>query len=71
MGNSTHLCASPTPTVNGCDLTPPTRTQTSEQEYSDLIFSDTRPSTTYSNNTTKNFLRGNRLNSFSGLAEHA
>jgi len=28
----THPCRSPTPTVNGCDLTPPTRTQTSEQE---------------------------------------
>jgi len=28
--DSTHLCWSPTPTVNGRDLTLPTRTQTSE-----------------------------------------
>jgi len=26
-------CCSPTPTVNGCDWTPPTRKQTCEQEY--------------------------------------
>jgi len=35
-GDNTHPCLRPTPTVNGCDLTPPTWTQTSEQEYSDL-----------------------------------
>ena len=34
-----------TPTVNGCDLTPSTRTETSEQEYSDLTASNRRPST--------------------------
>jgi len=32
-GDSTHPCQSPTPTVNGRDLTLTTRTQTSEQEY--------------------------------------
>jgi len=31
-GDSTHPCLSPAPTVSGCDLTPPTRTQTSEQD---------------------------------------
>ena len=46
IADSTHPCRqSPTPTVNGCDLTPPTRTQTSEQEYSDLTASNRRPST--------------------------
>ena len=30
-GDSTNPCRSPTPTVNGCDLTAPTRSQTSEQ----------------------------------------
>jgi len=35
-GDSTHPCRNPTPTVNRRDLTLPTRTQTSEQECSDL-----------------------------------
>jgi len=35
-GDSTHHHRSPTPTVDGCDLTPRTQTQTSEQEYSDV-----------------------------------
>jgi len=30
---------SPTPTMKGCDLTPPTRTQTYEQEHRDLMAS--------------------------------
>jgi len=34
--DSTHPCRSAKSTVNGWDLTPPTRTQTSEQEYIDL-----------------------------------
>ena len=34
-GDNAHPCRSPTPTVNGCGLTPPTRTQLPEQEYSD------------------------------------
>jgi len=33
-GDSTQSCRSQTPTVNGCNLTPPTWTQTSELEYS-------------------------------------
>jgi len=45
-GDSTPLCRSPTLTVNGCDLTPPTRTQTFEQENSYLA-SNRRPSTPY------------------------
>jgi len=35
-GESTHLCRSPTPMVNGRDLTLLTRTQTSDEEYSYL-----------------------------------
>jgi len=34
---STHPCWSSMPTVNGCDVTTLTQTQTSEQEYTDLI----------------------------------
>ena len=34
-GDGPQLCRSPTPTVCGRDLTHPTRTQPSEQEYSD------------------------------------
>ena len=44
-GDNTHRCLSPTPTVNGRDLTSPTQTQTSEQEYSDLTTSNRRPPT--------------------------
>jgi len=32
-----HTLVGATPTVNGCDLSPPTRTQTSEQEYNELM----------------------------------
>ena len=31
-GDSTHHCRSPTPTLNGCDLSPSTEKQSSEQE---------------------------------------
>ena len=41
-GESTRPCRSPTPTVNSCDLTPEKRTQTFEQEYSDLTTSNKR-----------------------------
>ena len=37
--------------MKGCDWTPPTRTQTSVQEYSGLNVSSRRPSTKYSRNT--------------------
>jgi len=51
-GDSTHHCQSPTVTVNGCNLTLPTWTQTSEQKCSDLTASSNRqPSTPYSRNT--------------------
>jgi len=43
-GDSTHRCRSPTLTVNGRDLTLPSRTQTPEQEYR-------RPSTPCLRNT--------------------
>jgi len=53
--DSTRPCRSPTPTANGCDLTPPTRTQTSEQKYNDLATSNRRPSTPHSRNTPRSF----------------
>ena len=53
--DSTHPCRSPTPTVNRRDLTFPTRTQTSEQECSDLTTSD---------NTPQSFSRGTRSYAF-------
>jgi len=46
-GESTNLSRVPTPTMKGCDLTPPTRKQTSEQEYDDLTASNRRSSTLY------------------------
>ena len=39
-GESTHPCRSAVPTASGCDSTPPTRIQTSEQECSDLPATD-------------------------------
>ena len=69
-GDSTHPCGSPTPTVNGQDLTLPTRTQTSEQEYSDLTASNGRPSTPYSPNTPRSFSQGTRSYAFSTLTKH-
>jgi len=43
QGDSTHTCSSPTPTVDGCDVTLPTRTQTSEEDHSESA-SDTQTS---------------------------
>jgi len=54
-GDSTHPSWSPAQIVNSCDLTPPTRTQTSEQEYSDLTASNRRLSRPYSRNPPKAF----------------
>ena len=54
-GDSTHHCWSPTPTLNGCDLPPSTRTQFSEQEYSYLTASKRHQSTPYSHNTHRSF----------------
>ena len=54
-GDSTHPCQSPIPTMNGGDLTLPTATQTSEQEYSDLTASNRRPTKPYSRNTPQSF----------------
>jgi len=54
-GDSTHHCRSPTPTLNGCDLTPSIRTQSFEQEYSYLTASMTHPLTPYSHNALKAF----------------
>ena len=49
------------PTVNGRDLTLPTRTQTSEQEYSGLTASDKLWSIPYYHNTPQSFSRGTGL----------
>ena len=54
-GDSTHHSRSPTPTLNGCELTPSTRAQSSDQEYSGLTASKRHPSTPYSRNTPKAF----------------
>jgi len=56
--DSTHVCRRPTPTVNGRDLTLPTRKQTSEQEYSELTASNMQQSTPHSRNTTQSYSRG-------------
>jgi len=68
--DSTHPCRSRTPTVNGRDLTIPTRTQTSEQEHSDLTASSRRPSTPYSQNIPQNFSQGTRSYAFSKSTKH-
>ena len=60
-GDSTHHCRSPTPTLNGYDLTPSTRTQFSEQEYSYSTASKRHPSTPYSHNSSKLFMRNPTL----------
>jgi len=52
-----YTSLSSTPTVNGCDLTPPTRTQT-EQEYSDLTTSNRPPLTPYFRKTAQSFSQG-------------
>ena len=54
-GDSTHHCQNPTPTVNGCELTPSTGTKSSEQECSYLTASKRRRATLYSHNTPKLF----------------
>jgi len=41
--------------MNGCDLTPPARTQISERKYSDVMPTNWRPSTSYSCNTPQRF----------------
>ena len=68
--DSTHRCRSPTPTVNGRDLTLPTRVQTSEEQYIDLTASNRRPSTPYSRNTPQSFSRGTRSYAFSRSTKH-
>jgi len=67
---SRHPCRSPIPTVNCRDLTLSTRTQTSEQEHSNLTASNRRPSTPYSCNTPQSFSRGTRSYAFSRSTKH-
>ena len=69
-GDSIHRCRSPTPTLNGCDLTPSTRTQSSEQEYSYLTASKRHPSTPHSRNTPQSFSRGTRPYTFPRSTKH-
>ena len=64
-GDSTHPCQSLTSTVNGCGLTLPTQTQTSEQEYCDLTACNRWSSTPYSRNTPQSFSRRTRSYAFS------
>ena len=52
-GDSTHHCRSPTQTLNGCELTPSTGTQSSEQECRYLTASNRHPSTPYYHNIKK------------------
>jgi len=54
-GDSTHHCRSLTPTLNGYELTPSTRRQSSEYEYSYLTASKRWPSTPHSHKTPKAF----------------
>jgi len=56
--------------VNGRDVTLPTRTQTSEQKYSDLMANNRRPSTPYSRNTPQSFSQGTRPYAFSRSTKH-
>jgi len=69
-GDSTHPCRSPTSTVNGRDLTLLKRTQTSEQEHSDLAASNVPPSTPYSSNILQTFSWGTRSYAFSRSTKH-
>jgi len=67
----THLCRSSIPTVNRRDLALPIRTQTSEQEYSDLTASNNRrPTALYIRNTPQCFSQGTRLYAFSRWTKH-
>jgi len=68
--DSTQPCRSSTPTVNGHDLTLPTQTQTSEQEYSDLTASNKWPSIPHSQKTPQSFSQGTRLYAFLRSTKH-
>ena len=65
-----HRCQSPIPALKGCYLTPLTRTQSSEQEYSYLTASKRHPSTPYSRNTSQSFSRGTRPYTFPSSTTH-
>jgi len=68
---STHHCRRPAPKLNGCDITPSTGSQSSEQEYSYLTASNRLPSTPYSHNTPQSFSRATRPYIFpSGATKH-
>jgi len=70
IGDSTHHCQSPTPIVNGCCLTPSTRTQSSEQEYSYLTASKRHPSTPYSRHIPQSFSQGTQPYTFPRSTKH-
>ena len=69
-GDSTHNCRSPTPMLSGCDLTPSTRTQSSERKYSYLMASRRNPSTLYSRNTPQSFSQRTRPYKFPKSTKH-
>jgi len=71
MGNSTHPCQSPTPTVNGCDLPLSTWTQTFQQEYSDLMASNRWHQHHTPATFPKSFPRRTQSFVFSRLTKHA
>jgi len=63
-GDSTHHCLGPTPTLNGCDLPPSTRTQFSVQEYSYLMASKRHQSTPFLPQHSQNVSWGTRQYTF-------
>ena len=69
-GDSIHHFWSPTPTLNDCELTLLTGTQSSEQEYSYLTASNRHPSTPYSQNITLSFSSGTRPYTFPRSTTH-
>ena len=69
-GDSTHHCRSPTPTLNGCDLTPSTWSQSFEQEYSYLTASKRHPSTPYSHIIPQSFSWGTQPYAFPRSTKH-
>ena len=68
--DNTYRCRSPALTLNGCELTPSTGTQCSEQEYSYWTASNRYPSTLYSHNITLSFQRWTWLYTFPRSTNH-
>ena len=69
-GDSTHHFRGPTPTLNGCELTPSTWAQSFEQDYSYLTASKRHPSAPYSHNNPQSFSRVTRPYTFPRSTKH-